>query len=181
MLFPSTVDVDIGKVRLPLLPGTVGGATYAYGRRYRTVLLRSWNNHLPRNDYVLWIGMNPSTAEAAVDDRTIRKELYFTKKMGFRSYVKCNVMDYRSTDPRILLDVETPCSDQNLPAIIQHATNATVIVVCWGSLPKPLRRYADEVVQSLSSYQLYCMGKTKDGSPRHPLYLSNTTEKQPWP
>jgi hypothetical protein len=167
-----------GKTRLPLQDGVRGWVDFSVCGKYRHVLLRNWGAF--GDPFVLWIGMNPSTADFNVDDPTIRKEMHFTRAMGFNSYVKVNVMDFRATDPKALLSVE-PRSDKNLPRIISLSEGASRIICTWGALPKSLQRYADDVVHALRDHKLYCMGKTKNGSPRHPLYLRNDAECIPWP
>src|SRR4051812_30659428 len=125
-----------GKVRLPLLPGVRGSALFSDCKRYRYCLHRHWGSF--GSPYVLFIGMNPSTAEADVDDPTIRKEIRYAQGMGFFHLAMVNVMDYRATDPKQLL-TEMPRSDANLPQILDLAKGALRIVCAWGALPKPLR------------------------------------------
>lgn len=167
-----------GKVRLPLQPGVRGSAMFSECSRYRYVLRRDWGD--AGAPFVLFCMTNPSTAEANVDDPTIRKDIYFTRMMGFTSCVMVNVMDFRATDPKVLLNVN-PRSDTNLPFIVDMAGQASRVIVAWGALKPPLRRYADDVVRALAGYQLYCMGRTKDNSPRHPLYLRNDAKLMEWP
>lgn len=163
-----------GKTRLAMIPGVVGNAEFSPCGCYRHWLSRNWDWRLKTDGrcgpWALWIGMNPSTAEADVDDPTIRREMAFSKAMMIDVYVKVNVMDYRATDPKRLRDV-TPRSDRNLQFIKELADGAGKIICAWGALPKPLRRYADDVLTLLHDKPLYCMGRTADGSPRHPLYL----------
>lgn len=167
-----------GKVRLRLPDGVRGRAEFSPCGRYRYWLSREWGEEF--SPYVLWIGMNPSTAEADVDDPTIRREINFSRAWGFTSFVKVNVLDYRATDPKALLTVQ-PRSDVNLPCITTFAARAGRIVLAWGALPKPLRRYADDVIAVLRGYPLYCMKKTKSGAPHHSLYLPYTSVCSPWP
>lgn len=172
-----------GKTRMRLLPDCIGDAEFSDCLRYRHWLSRDWSasdESGPPFSYALWIGMNPSTAEADVDDPTIRREIAFTKAMGLSVYVKCNVMDYRATDPKALLSV-SPRSGENLPCILRHAKYAGRVVLAYGALPNKLRRYADEVVSALRGTPLYCMGKTASGAPRHPLYLPGDAQCVPWP
>lgn len=170
-----------GKVRLPLQDGVIGDAEFSPCGRYRLWLSRSWPDEPGQwPGFALWIGMNPSTAESNVDDPTIRREIAFTKAMGIGGYVKCNIMDYRATNPKSLLTV-IPRSDKNLRCIFDHAQVAKRVIVAWGALPKPLRHYADDVISVMRGHQLFCMGKTRNGSPRHPLYLPNNAECVPWP
>lgn len=169
-----------GKIRLSLQPGVRGSALFSGCGRYRPVLVRNWAELGSMAYYALWIAMNPSTAEHDVDDPTIRKGIHFTRSMGLTCYVMCNIMDYRSTNPKALSAVN-PRSDANLPKIVELAAGASRIICAWGALPKPLHRYADDVVLALRGYPLYCMGKTAAGFPRHPLYLPNNAECVPWP
>lgn len=174
-----------GKVRLKMLEGVDGDAEFSDDGKYRYWLSRNWSIRRfsdGRCDYALWIGMNPSVAEADVDDRTIRREMLYTKRMMIDNYIKVNIMDYRSTDPKALLSVH-PRSDKNLRHIVGLANSprCVKIIAAWGSLPKALQPYANEIIAALEGKQLYCMGKTKDGSPRHPSRLGNNVECIPWP
>lgn len=174
-----------GKTRLAMIEGVDGKAEFSPCGRYRYWLSRDWSQRRftdGRSQFALWIGMNPSVADAGVDDPTIRREMGFTKGMMIDTYVKCNVMDYRATDPKTLLSVPAR-SDRNLECINALAGHprCAVIIVAWGALPKKLRRYADDVVTTLGGRQLHCMGVTANGSPRHPLYLPNTARCEPWP
>lgn len=174
-----------GKTRLAMIGGVDGKAEF-YGDRnqYRLWLSRNWSMRRftdGRTPYALWIGMNPSVASGEIDDPTIRREMAFTKAMMIDTYVKVNVMDYRATAPEQLLYPDTvPRSDKNLDCIVGMAERARVIIAAWGALPKPLRRYADDVLRALTGRPLYCMGRTKDGSPRHPLYLPSVARPEVW-
>ncbi|HEX3862743.1 MAG TPA: DUF1643 domain-containing protein [Stellaceae bacterium] len=91
-----------GKTKLAMIAGVDGKAEFSPCGRYRYWLSRDWSMRRfsdGRAPYALWIGMNPSVAAADVDDPTIRREMAFTKVMGIDVYVKCNIMDYRATDP----------------------------------------------------------------------------------
>jgi hypothetical protein len=172
-----------GKTKLPMIDGVDGAAEFSPDGKYRYWLSRNWSMRRfsdGRCRYALWIGMNPSTASADVDDPTIRREMAFTKAMMIDCYVKCNVMDYRATNPKELVKV-SPCSDKNLECIVSMAENADRIILAYGALPKSLTKYADRVLSVLRPRQLWCMGKTASGSPRHPLYLKGTTQCEPWP
>lgn len=161
-----------GKIRLKLIKGMQGDANFSPCGRYRLWLARWW----PKSDpaLALWIGMNPSTADGDVDDPTIRRELLFTQRLGLGPYVKFNVMDYRATSPKALRapGVE-PCSPNNLPAILAKTHTAAKIIMAYGALPKQLQHHADAVVTALreQGHTLWCLGFTREGHPRHPLYV----------
>ncbi len=171
-----------GKVRLALKDGIVGDAVFSACGRYRTLLTRSWDG-AEKSGTVLWIGMNPSTAAADVDDPTVAKECKYTKRWGYGRYIKANVMDYRATHPKMLLaDGIVPCSPYNLGAIVEEARKASVVVLAYGALHKRLRVHGEAVKSALASEGLdaLCLGLTKDGHPKHPLYMRDDTEPFPY-
>ena len=93
----------------------------------------------------------------------------------------CNQARALATDPKLLLRLGVlPCSPDNAVNIGKVAKHADLVVAAWGTLPKPLRRYADAVLRELDGVTIYCMGRTADGSPRHPLYLSGDTKPIIW-
>jgi hypothetical protein len=173
-----------GRARFRLQPGITGKAEFSPCGQYRYWLSRDWGWRRftdGREPFALWIGMNPSTAEANIDDPTIRREMSFTKAMRLDCYVKVNVMDYRATDPKRLLGIDVlPCSPDNAVNIGKFAKRAERVIAAWGALPKPLRHYADAVLRELDGVTIYCMGRTADGSPRHPLYLSRDAKPLIW-
>ncbi len=174
-----------GKTRLAMIPGVTGNAAFSEDGRFRYWLSREWGfrQHSDgREPYALFIGMNPSTAEADVDDPTVRKEMGFTRRFGLDRYVKANVMDYRATSPKaLLLPGVQPCSDKNREVIRHLASRAATIIVCHGKLHKKLRRYGDAAMIELRGRPLWCLGKNDDGSPKHPLYLAGDTPLVPYP
>lgn len=172
-----------GKVRLRLCDGVTGTAVFSACGRHRTLLTRSWEGAALEGS-VLWIGMNPSTAEAGVDDPTVAKECKFTRRWGYGSYVKANVMDYRATHPRMLLaDGVIPCSQENIPAIVAAARAASMVVLGYGALHKKLVSYGEAVKSALASegIEALCLALTKDGHPKHPLYIRDDTQPFPYP
>lgn len=169
-----------GKVRLALPRGMRGGATFmGPGDCYRLMLWREWGREAAR--YVLFIGMNPSTASADFNDPTVAREIGFTQRLGLTAYRKVNVSAYRCTDPKGLRDAPIRCG-QNLPVILDAAQNAVRVVVAFGTLKGPMRTLAEEVVSELraAGVTLWCLGTTADGSPRHPLYLRRNAELVRW-
>lgn len=167
-----------GKIRLKLTAQVRGSAKFSPCGRYRQLLTRNWDGS-EKPGTVLFIGMNPSTAAEDVDDPTVFKETKLTRRWGYGSYVKCNVMDYRATHPKMLLaEGVLPCSDDNLPAIITSAKDATLVVMAYGSLHKKLSHYGQAVTEALrgEGIKLHALRITKNGSPGHPLYLRDDSE-----
>jgi hypothetical protein len=171
-----------GKVRIRLREAIRGGATFSDCGQYRPLLWRDWAG-APNTGHVLWIGMNPSTADGDVDDPTVRRECDFTAAWGFGAYRKCNVMDFRATQPKALLQPGVaPRSEINLPTIVEQARDARIVILAFGSLHKKLSRYGIDVVAALEAENIHsmCLGVTANGSPRHPLYLRKDAERIPF-
>jgi hypothetical protein len=172
-----------GKVRTSLPAGMTGDAEF-YGEddQYRLWLLRNWSGGID-TPIVLWIGMNPSTADARVNDPTISRIIEFSRSFGYRACVICNVMDYRATHPADLCrESVVPSSDKNVETIVRLAKVAREVILCHGLVPKALQKYAAAAVAALRSHRinLHCMGRTATGSPRHPLYLRSDTQPEPF-
>ena len=169
-----------GKVKLAVGSNITSSAQFSSCGKYRQLLTRCWDPALPS---VLFIGMNPSVADLTVDDPTVRKECGFAEREGFGTLLKCNVMDYRATSPRKLLETGVcPTSNTNLQVIQSQLAVAQQVVCVWGKLHPKLTPYAAQVVGILkqANVQAFCLGVNIDGSPKHPLYLANKTRFQPF-
>jgi len=182
-LLPREPDHDPGgKIRLRLPQDVQGDAVFSPCRRYRP-LLRRWRGERFPDAFALFIGMNPSTAEAHVDDPTIAREWEFTVREGYDGFAKTNVADYRATKPSMLLEEGvTPSSHANLPTIIDTARRANLVVLCHGCLNKALAPLGAQVIEALrhAGVEIMCFGTNADGSPKHPLYLAKTTPLIPY-
>lgn len=173
-LFNETTNHDPGgKVRLKVATGMEADAAFSPCGKYRHWLSRRWGD----GGFALWVGMNPSTATAHVDDPTIRREIEFTKRMGLNAYFKVNIMDYRATDPKRLLEIAEPRSERNLEEILRLMDAAECVILAYGSIPAKLSIYAFDVrmLLAVSKSEALCLGVNKDGSPKHPLYVRGDT------
>lgn len=119
---------------------------------------------------VLFIGLNPSTATAYVDDPTIRREVNYARAWGYGTLVKCNLFAYRATDPKVMMAALAPVGSWNDAFLRQSAASAARIVICWG-VGGAFRNRGVEVRKMLANFELHHFGKTKNGEPKHPLYL----------
>jgi len=166
-----------GKVRLALMPGVRGDATFSADGRYRQLMRRWTGDEFPER-YIMFIGMNPSTADATVNDPTCAREWTFANREGFSAMVKANVGDYRATVPKMLLAPGVAAvSADNLPTIRRSAASAGLVVLCHGKLNKALVQSGRDIVAALKAdgIDLWCFGTNGDGSPKHPLYLRADT------
>ena len=135
-------------------------------RKYRYVLTRIWDETKPT---VVFIGLNPSTADEEVDDKTIRKCIGYAKRWGYGKLIMVNLFAFRSTDPSMLKRVEDPVGPDNDSYIQKCVSESNLVIACWGNHGKLLNR--DKVLMG-SLPNLVCLKRNKNGTPHHPLYLS---------
>ena len=139
---------------------------------YRYGLLR----RLTRGERtVLFVGLNPSTADAQTDDPTIRRCVGFARLWGYDLMLVGNIYAYRSTNPNGLLGVEDPVGPGNVAALKSMIQKADRIVAAWGRhrLTCFAQTYAGWVLSLPTTGHL---GRNKDGTPKHPLYLPSATK-----
>lgn len=127
--------------------------------------------------------LNPSTADAAVDDPTIRRCVGFAKSYGFGGIEVVNLYAYRATNPEDLQLVDDPVGQpDNTDTLISAAKTLGVIVCAWGTGAKKApygASHAAEVLGWLCKFgaQTFSLGPlTKEGYPKHPLYISGGTK-----
>jgi hypothetical protein len=140
--------------------------------QYRYVLYREWDVTLPA---MAIIGLNPSSADEQHDDRTVRRCIDFAKREGCGALAMLNIFAYRATNPAELASCPDPVGRDNDHYIRSECENAMWIIVAWGTHGKLLGRGA-QVVKLLRGRKLLCFGINQDGSPKHPLYLSNNAK-----
>lgn len=148
---------------------------------YRYHLTRRWGSEpvLP------FIMLNPSTADETLDDPTIRRCIGFARREGAGGIRVANLYGFRATDPHELTLYgwpEGPLNDQHLSALAAEAAwDGQPIVVAWGA-NAPKDRVARLIEQlEPSGVPLVCLGVTRSGSPRHPLYVRGDAPLIPWP
>ncbi|WP_082167388.1 DUF1643 domain-containing protein [Methylobacterium aquaticum] len=150
---------------------------------YRYRLERVIEGALQAAPSIAWIMVNPSTADAAKDDQTIKKVRGFSRLAGAGRIVVGNLFAFRSKDVRLLRDASDPIGPENdthLRAIIQ---GSEIVVVAWGSLgklPRSLRERWRDVVRIADGKTLMCIGIAKDGHPLHPQMEGYANVLRPW-
>lgn len=134
-----------------------------------------------------FFGINPSTADAELDDATVRKWRGFTRANGGRRFIVGNVFPLRATDVRELgNDLNADALKENRDHLQQIAKDADILVPCWGSRDKLPKRLHDHLGATLdvlksSGKPLRTLGFTASGDPKHPLMLGYATSLIPWP
>ena len=156
-------------------------ANISEDRRYRYTLTRRWGTI---ESGVTWIMLNPSTADAEVDDPTIRRCMAFTQHFGFEAMVVVNCFAYRATDPKELVEVgaDVALGEYNGGYVREACEQSKLIIAAWGALKYPLREAALSIAKVIkdAGHSMKCLGKTKDGSPRHPLYVRKDSPLIHW-
>ncbi|PXV54183.1 hypothetical protein SAMN04487785_11438 [Dyella jiangningensis] len=137
--------------------------------RYRYILYRQWDASC---DSLVFCMLNPSTADASQDDPTIRRCIGFAKANGYGGIVVVNLFAFRATDPKkIPLELVVAMGPNNVMHM-REAAKGRDVVAAWGA--NPLASVTRPALQLLHAYanRVLCLGCTKAGAPRHPLYVA---------
>lgn len=142
--------------------------------RYR--LGRRWAEGLP----LLYVMLNPSTADAEVDDRTIGRCIHFAKAHDFPALEVVNCFAYRTKDPRELRKAGYPVGPHNDHWICTMALASAAVCVAWGTAGAETKRPAEVLghLRRLGKVPQY-LRLTKTGHPEHPLYLPGDLRLKP--
>jgi hypothetical protein len=166
--------------RMESLLGEAGTAMFSPCRTYRYALTRRWDSDRPAAVFVM---LNPSTADAFTVDSTVRRCIGFAQRWGMGGLVVLNAFALRSTDPHTLYAHPDPVGPANDAVIAEYASRHGDgwAIVAWGQ--HGTYRGRDKQVTGILSdadAQTVCLGVTKDGHPRHPLYVRGDTEPVRW-
>jgi hypothetical protein len=134
-------------------------------RVYRYRLWRTWGD----GPLLGWIMLNPSQADRHLDDPTLRRCVGFAQQWGYGGLEVVNLFAYRASQPGVLRQVVDPIGPQNDRYLRGLPDRVDAIVCAWGNGGALGGR--DRLVRRLlGEYPLHCLGQTKSGQPRHPLY-----------
>ena len=143
--------------------------------KYRYSLSRVWDENKPR---VLFIMLNPSTANAEKDDPTIRRCIGFAKDWGYGGIYVVNLFSLRATNPKELLTAPFVVGVENEKWFRRMSALAHLVVCAWGNsaIVNKLQKQLDHNWKPLSwiDKPLHYLELSNDGTPKHPLYLSKT-------
>lgn len=159
---------------------------YRYALDVALPLSLEWQGGTQQRRWLGFVMLNPSTADEVKLDPTLRRCADFATRWGFQGMRIRNLFALRSTDPRELARVEDPEGPDNPAAIhelVEREHNVGKIVVAWGAWGAERERiFSAGVVAMLRAHEveLFCLGRTADGSPRHPLYVRADTVAQPY-
>lgn len=160
------------------------GATLSPDGRYRYSLWREWRGtHDPNNwewmyadqgvpKPCVFIMLNPSTADSQIDDPTIRKCVGFAWRWRYEKLVVINLFAYRTANPKELRGLSDPVGPHNSHHIREILQQAGRVICAWGADESVSQQ--DQTMMGwldAESIQPFCLGTTKLGAPRHPLYI----------
>lgn len=127
-----------------------------------------------------FIGLNPSTADETTDDPTIRRCVGFARRWGFARLKMVNLYALRATDPKALYAIHGDIVGLDNDCTLAKVIGGSDLVVCaWGTHASHIDGFrASRVLRLIAAP--HCLGRNKDGSPKHPLYLPADTDPQPF-
>lgn len=150
-------------------PEPISSAVISECGRYRYELVRRWGPG-PLLEFIM---LNPSTADASVDDPTIRRCIAFAKRWGYGGIVVRNLYAYRATHPGVLVNLDDPIGPENRDYLSRTDADCTIVawgadpaaVIWWNGYPFGWQR------TGIQRPVLFCLGTNENGSPKHPLYV----------
>lgn len=155
----------------------IRNATVSDCGRYRYRLGRRWGEGAA----LVFIMLNPSTADAEVDDATIRRCIKFAQAHEFGALEVVNLFAYRATDPKDLRRAGYPVGPENDNHIAAAVVSAAAVCLAWGANVADLER--PQIVLPMlrdAGVQLQCLRITRSGYPQHPLMLPSSCRLMPF-
>lgn len=145
---------------------------------YRWWLRREWN---AKGRRVCWVMLNPSKADATEDDATIRRCVGFARGWGAGGISVVNLFAFRSTDPAGLFTAADPVGPRCDQEASREIMAAPIVVAAWGrsggALAKPRIAKFVELLK-MQQREIWCLGRTADGAPKHPVRLPGNTSPE---
>tara|TARA_B100001029_G_scaffold24619_1_gene17226 strand:+ start:2889 stop:3341 length:453 start_codon:yes stop_codon:yes gene_type:complete len=142
----------------------IKSAILSKNRKHRYLLSRIWDLN---NENILFIMLNPSSADEDIDDATTTKVIRFSKKWGYGGLHICNLYTYRTSSPKKLFSIPKNKRGSNKSEIKKYAKKCFKIVYAWGNKEK-VPPWLNQMVSNPSFIEL-----SKEGVPKHPLYLKS--------
>lgn len=153
------------------------GAVFSEDRKYRYRLWRVWDEELPR---VLFVMLNPSIADEQREDPTLRRCLGFARSWGFGGLYVGNLFAYVSSRPDDLFGAGDPLGRDNNDHLSAMISECSQLICAWGNAPVIKRLGGIPDWKVLRQAGLYCIRRSKNGFPCHPLYQAITSFPLPY-
>ncbi|WP_324752652.1 DUF1643 domain-containing protein [Roseovarius sp. Pro17] len=153
-------------------------AIYSDCERYRYALTRVWDKAGKRVHFIM---LNPSTATEQQNDPTVERCERRARALGFGAFRVTNIFAWRDTDPRNMRAAVDPVGPANDSAILEGCVWADSNIAAWGTHGAHLDRGARTMaLLAGAGTRLHHLGLTKDGHPRHPLYIAYACQPELW-
>lgn len=144
------------------------GAEFSPDKKYRYLLWRIWDKNKPM---VMFIGLNPSTANESVDDNTIKRIRRIATNLGYGGIYMTNCFPYISTDPNQLNEFgNTTYNDQ---VLYDTSIKAKDIIFAWGNF-KVVKTKGRDIELKIMFPNAIALQINKNGSPKHPLFCKGS-------
>lgn len=158
--------------------GTASVAVYSDCEKYRYSLTRVWES---AGGKVLFIMLNPSTATELQNDPTVERCERRARALGFGAFRVTNIFAWRDTDPKKMRAAANPVGPENDATILESCAWADSVICAWGTHGAHRERgnHIEAILRDNVS-PLFHLGLTKQGHPKHPLYIAYSQQPEPW-
>jgi hypothetical protein len=139
---------------------------------------------LDRGRVLLFVMLNPSTADGEKDDPTVRRCIGFARREGCGTLLIVNLFAWRATLPSELVKAgPLAVGERNQDHVISAMQRAHIVIAGWGASGVPTTEQVQAVWDAarITHKRLSCLGVTGAGHPRHPLYLPGDAPVREWP
>jgi len=143
------------------------GALFSECRKYRYYLWRIWDYNKP---LVMFVGLNPSTANESQDDPTIKRVKSIANNLGYGGIYMMNCFPYISTNPDDLKEFEN--TDENDRYLSVISLSCKDVIFAWGNFKIVTESGRDKELKQMFPNAL-ALHINKNGSPKHPLYCKS--------
>ena len=147
------------------------GALFSSCRQYRYLLWRRWDEREP----LVFICLNPSTADEQHNDPTNRRTIGFARDLGFGGMIMANLFAYRATQPADLFKAQDPVGPDNDQWLAELTNHGLTMIAGWGN-----HGHRPERLAQLKGLQLQALKVNGSGAPAHPLYLKKGLRPRPY-
>lgn len=159
-------------------------ANFSPCRTWRYTLHRSWADKPLFGPIspgiVMFIGLNPSTADEYNDDPTVRRCIGYARAWGYNRMIMTNIFAFRATYPSDMKAAADPVGPENDKWLLACAKEAALVVAAWGN-DGAFRGRSRQVLEMMAreGVQLMCLQMTQAGEPGHPLFLPGKLQPMP--
>lgn len=181
---PELESLTMSHPQTQLLREMIRSAVISPCGQFRYTLTRSWDAKRPR---LLFVMLNPSTADGLVDDRTVAKCVAFATRLGFGSIEIVNLWAFRTKNPMVLRTAGYPVGPENDAHIAEACFRANEVICAWGQNARQRGVYLPRVAEVLALIDTWAANPpmalrlSDDGTPWHPLYLAGDSVPVPLP